>query len=58
MPETDADRFRKEAEECRELAAQTMSALDKETWLRLSEEWLKLAQAANNRARARSPLRE
>jgi hypothetical protein len=42
----DANRFRKQAEECRQHAAKTVGPLEKEQWQRLSEEWLKLAQAA------------
>jgi hypothetical protein len=44
--QNDAERFRKEAEECRELAEKAMSPLDKEAWMRLAEDWLKLAQEA------------
>jgi hypothetical protein len=46
MSETDADGFRKQAEECREQAAKAISPLDKEEWLRLAAEWIKLAQSA------------
>ena len=49
MTKTDADSFRKEAEECREQAAKAISQLDKDTWLRLAAEWIKLAQAAEER---------
>ena len=44
--QTNAERFRKEAEECRELAEKAMSPLDQEAWVRLAEDWLKLAQEA------------
>ena len=47
MTETDADRFRKEAEECREQAAKAISPLDKEEWLCLAAEWIKLAQGTD-----------
>lgn len=50
----DADRFRKEAEECRQLAAKAKNPLDKEEWLRLAGEWIKLAQDTD--ARGNSPL--
>jgi hypothetical protein len=46
MTKSDADKFRKEAEECREQAAKAISELDKETWLRLAAEWIKFAQSA------------
>jgi hypothetical protein len=36
MTKIDADRFRKEAEECREQAAKAISQLDREAWLRLA----------------------
>jgi len=49
MPETDADRFRKEADECRELAEKSTSQLDKEAWLRLAGDWIKLAASAEDR---------
>jgi hypothetical protein len=43
MPDVDADRFRKQAE------VKAVSLLDKEAWLRLAEEWLKLAQSIDDR---------
>jgi hypothetical protein len=58
MTESDADRFRKEANECRVLAASAVNPLDKKTWLRLAVEWLKLSEEAEKRSRHRSPLRE
>ena len=42
MTETDAERFRKEAEECRRLAERSVSQLDKESWLRLASDWIKM----------------
>ena len=45
MPEADARGFRKQAEECRQQAAKAISPLDKEVWLRVAEEWIKLAQS-------------
>jgi hypothetical protein len=49
MPETDADRFRQEAEECRRLAERLANQLDKEAWLRLAADWIKLAENAEQR---------
>jgi hypothetical protein len=49
MTETDAERFRKEAEECRRLAERSVSQPDKESWLRLASDWIKLAEAAEER---------
>jgi hypothetical protein len=51
MIETEAERFRKEAEECRELAEKAISQFDKEAWLRLAADWIKLAQATEARRR-------
>jgi hypothetical protein len=47
----DAARFRKQAEEARDQAARAISALDKEAWLRVAEEWLKLASSVDARRR-------
>jgi hypothetical protein len=49
MPETDAERYRKAAGECREQAEKSVSALDKEAWLRLEADWIKLAQEADRK---------
>jgi hypothetical protein len=49
MHRDDAARFRKQAEESREQAAKAVSPLDKEAWLRLAEEWLKLAMTVEGR---------
>jgi hypothetical protein len=47
----DAAKFRKQAEEARVQAAKSVSPLDKEAWLRIAEEWLKLAQSAEQKNR-------
>lgn len=49
MTETDAERFRKESEDCRVHAEKAISPLDREEWLRLAADWLKLAEAADRR---------
>jgi hypothetical protein len=49
MPE-DAARFRQQAVECSQQAAKAINPIDKETWLRLAQEWLKLAQAIDGEA--------
>jgi hypothetical protein len=51
MAETDAERFRQEAEECSKLAERSVSQLDKEAWLRLAGDWIKLAENAEERRR-------
>jgi hypothetical protein len=48
MAHDDAERFRKQAEQAREHAARAYSPLDKEAWLRVAEEWLKLALSAES----------
>ncbi|GAB9161528.1 hypothetical protein XI08_14635 [Bradyrhizobium sp. CCBAU 11361] len=42
-----ADRFTSKAEECRHLAARAGSEVDKNAWLRLAEEWERLAEHAS-----------
>jgi hypothetical protein len=49
MSEADAAKYRKQAEECRQQAAKAVSPVDKEAWLRVAEEWLKLATSAEGR---------
>jgi hypothetical protein len=44
--------FRRQAEDCRQQAAKAVSPLDREAWLRVAEEWLKLAVSADGRPRA------
>jgi hypothetical protein len=46
MSEHDAARFRKQAEEARQHAERAISPLDKEAWLRVAAEWIKLAESA------------
>jgi hypothetical protein len=43
---TDADEFRKQAIEARQMAARSLKQEDKAIWLRLAEDWIKLAQRA------------
>ncbi|WP_212454929.1 hypothetical protein [Bradyrhizobium japonicum] len=47
MSEEEADRYRIEAEECRRLAERAIKELDKEAWLRLATDWMKLAEGAS-----------
>ncbi len=49
MVESDAERFRKEAEECRRLAAMARSQPDKVAWLRLASDWTELRLATAGR---------
>ena len=49
MSDADMARFRKQAEESRQMAEWAINPLDKEAWLRVAGEWIKLAQAAEER---------
>ena len=49
MSETDAAKYRKQAEECREQPAKAISPLNSEAWLNVAEEWLKLVLSADGR---------
>lgn len=49
MVQSDADRFKGRAEECRRLAEKAISEQDKEAWLRLAAEWDRLAESASHR---------
>jgi hypothetical protein len=51
MPYDDLARYRKQAEDARYHAAKTVSPLDKEAWLRIAEDWLKLASSLEGRHR-------
>jgi hypothetical protein len=44
MIEANAERFRNEAHECQQMAAKAMSQPDKEAWLKLAADWIKLAE--------------
>jgi hypothetical protein len=43
---SDADRYRREAEECRQNAESAIREIDREAWLRLAADWAKLAEGA------------
>jgi hypothetical protein len=45
----EATRFRKQAEEARQHAETAVSPLEKEAWLRVAGDWIKLAQSAEER---------
>jgi hypothetical protein len=57
MTDTDADKFRKKAEERRKLADRSVSQLDKDYWLRLAADWIKLAENAEERRSKFRPLK-
>jgi hypothetical protein len=43
------DEFRKQAEEVCQMAARSLKQQDKAFWLRLAEDWIKLAQEADSK---------
>jgi hypothetical protein len=47
----DATQYRERAEEARQVAEKFKNPLDKEVWLHVAGEWLKLAQNAEMQAR-------
>jgi hypothetical protein len=49
MSNDDAAKFRKQADESGEQAAKAVNPLDMEAWLRIAEEWLKLAISVEGR---------
>jgi hypothetical protein len=53
MSREDADRFRQQAEECRQQAARSFSVIDKEAWLKMAQDWLALAQQVDDRHKPR-----
>jgi hypothetical protein len=50
---SDEERYRKQAEDCRQMAAKVISALDKEAWLKLAGDWLRRADDADLREKPR-----
>ena len=53
MTETDAERYRRQAEECQKLAQRSANQFDEKSWLHVAEDWIKLAEADEGR-RAKS----
>jgi hypothetical protein len=43
-----ADLYRGRADECRQQAERSIHASDKESWLRIAEEWMKLVQSSEH----------
>jgi hypothetical protein len=46
-----ADVYRKQAEDARQMAEKAISPLDKATWLRLAEDWQRLAESVDGRGK-------
>jgi hypothetical protein len=53
MSEEDISLFQRQANECRELAERARNPRDREAWLRLAGDWIRLAQTAAERDRRR-----
>lgn len=51
MAKRDAEEFRKQADKCRRFALEARSKSDREAWLRLSDDWSELAEAAESNRR-------
>jgi hypothetical protein len=51
MTRRDPEKFRKQAEQCRLMASVHKQKEEKEFWLRLEKDWLKLAEAAERKSR-------
>ena len=52
---TEAERFRKEAEERLREAERVLSPLDRESWLCMAKQWSKLAREAEQRREPSKP---
>ena len=52
MAESNVERFRSEAKQCRQLAERATNAIDMEAWLRLAEDWIKLAEETEKKRSA------
>jgi hypothetical protein len=52
VSENVAAKFREEAEQCRRQAEGAISPLDRESWLKMAGEWIKLAQDAELRTKS------
>jgi hypothetical protein len=55
MPDIEGDKFRREAEECRQNTEQATNPIDREAWLRLAEDWMKLARGEDPRRGSKPP---
>jgi hypothetical protein len=49
MSQDEAEKFRQQAEHCRQQAEKAISPLDREAWLRTAGEWTKLAMTIEGR---------
>ena len=49
MPHIKTDKLRREAAECRRNAEQTTNRIDRDAWLGLADDWMKLARGEDLR---------
>ena len=49
MPDIKTNKFRREAEECRRNAEQAMKPMDRDAWLGVADDWMKLARGEDLR---------
>ena len=54
MLDVDSNRFRREAGECRRNAEQARNPSDREAWLRLAEDWMKLTYGEDVKTRIKT----
>jgi hypothetical protein len=54
---SDANKYLREAEECRRNAERASRPIDREAWLRLAADWVKLAEGAEFTQRAKDVSR-
>jgi hypothetical protein len=50
MPDQRAAECRRKAQECRDEAARALNDADRQTWLRMADEWMALARSAEETA--------
>jgi hypothetical protein len=50
MPEQRAAECRNKAQECRDEAARALNDADRQSWLRMADEWMALARSAEETA--------
>jgi hypothetical protein len=48
MPDIKPNKFRRESEECRRNAEQAMNLIDRDSWLRLADDLMKLARSEDD----------
>ncbi len=57
MADARADQCRKNAEDCRLQAGRSPKAQDKAAWLKMAEDWLKLAESIDEAAKREGKAR-